>query len=647
MASSVWVEAAMLPFLLLLGLALSSRFATKAEVNERFLALAWAALAATAMDVVVRIVPTLAPENYFVAEVEHHFAVIVCGYCLLRYVAAYVQQSENPFVKFNFLLLCVSSLLLFLHLAGWGRLAGPLYQVLSFGPGALFALEAFCLQLIYQKYYGNGQFIVMNLLFLLLIDAFVIQYVLRQDFPVIFVVATILLFITFFYLQAPAYRQIVEAGEQTEKERIIAEFSIQQTNKANRAKSDFLANTSHEIRTPMNAILGMNEMILKEAVNDPETRDASFDIQRAGNHLLNIINNILDISKIESGKMELFAEDYHLWKSIKDWEDFTHKRIQAKIQEREKREHKLEEKIALQFNIDVDKTLPDFLHGDSVRLSQILTNLLSNAVKYTREGSITLAIRGEMETKARVKLRFYVSDTGIGISKEALPRLFEPFERMNLLETRDVLGAGLGMPLVKHLVKLMSGEITVTSEYGVGTTVMVDIPQYVATGPTAKENTIAAYEEEYEREKQRKEREAREAAEAEENSGPFTCPDAHILVVDDTPVNLVVAKGMLGSTEARIDTAESGEDALKMMEKTHYDVVFLDHKMPGMDGVETLTRARGLGQMTEGTMYVALTANADARAQYIGLGFDDYLPKPFKSEAMMEILRRFLKKPRA
>ena len=643
MESTVWIEAAMLPFLVILGISLASRFATKSDVSESFLALAWSALAATSMDVIVRIVPSLSPGNFFIAEVEHHFAVTVCSYCLLRYVAAYVQQSSNPVVKINFLILCVSVTLLFLHLLGWGTLRGPLYQVLSFGPAALFAIEAFCLQLIYQKYYGNGQFIVMNLIFLLLIDAFVIQYVLRQNFPVIFVVATILLFITFFYLQAPTYRQIVYAGEQTEKERTIAEWSIQQTNRANRAKSDFLANTSHEIRTPMNAILGMNEMILKTSLADPDTRMAANDIQRAGNHLLNIINNILDISKIESGKMELFAEDYHLWHHIKEWEDFTHKQIQEEQREKRERENSAIHTIrgTIQFNIDVDKTLPEFLHGDIVRLQQIMTNLLSNAVKFTREGSITLTVSGEMETKTRIILRISVADTGIGLYEADLKRIFEPFERANLLETRDVLGAGLGMPLVRHLVKLMNGEISIESEYGKGTIVTVSIPQYVAASGNGV--TIAEYEEEYELEKLRKEKEAQEAAEAAANSGPFTCPDAKLLIVDDTPVNLVVAKGMMGGTEAHIDTAESGEDALEKMQKTHYDIVFLDHKMPGMDGIETLGHAKALGEITKGTIYVALTANADARAQYIGFGFDEYLPKPFKSDALMAILRKFLK----
>ncbi|MBR1673190.1 MAG: response regulator, partial [Fretibacterium sp.] len=346
---------------------------------------------------------------------------------------------------------------------------------------------------------------------------------------------------------------------------------------------------------------------------------------------LNIINNILDISKIESGKMELFTEDYHLWRLIKDWEDFTYKDIDEKARGRD-----------LKLVLEVDKSLPDHLHGDVVRLRQITTNVLDNAVKYTQKGSVTLAVHGEMKSSSRLLLRLVITDTGIGVHQEELPRIFEPFERMNLVETRDVLGAGLGLPLVKHLVRLMGGTIHIESEYGLGTRVTVEIPQLLVSGPNATDFTIAEYEAQMEQEEQRKAKESPEPDMIDD--GPFICPSARILIVDDTPVNLVVAKGMLAPTQAQIEMVESGEEALEKLEKEHYDIVFLDHKMPGMDGVETLEHARAL-EGTEGTVYVALTANADARAQYIGFGFDDYLPKPFKSEAMIAILRAYVKKP--
>ncbi|MCR4818122.1 MAG: response regulator [Fretibacterium sp.] len=628
MANTVWIEATILPFLLIFGVSLSSRFATSVDVNRRFLALVWSTFVAAAMDVMLRFIYLLMPVSHPLVETMYSISVNVASYCLLRYVVAYVHQGGHRWMKFNTLLLQASIVLLSLHIMSFSALRGPLYGVLSSGPALFFTIEAFILQLIYQKYYGNGQFIVMNFLFMLLLDAFVIQYVLQQDYPVIYVVATVLLFITFFYLEAPTYRQLVAAGEMAEAERARAEDSIRQTNRANQAKSNFLANTSHEIRTPMNAILGMNEMILKE-VHDEEIQEAAHDIQKAGQHLLNIINNILDISKVESGKMELFTEDYHQWRIIKDMENYVYQEL---------REYGKEGQV--KFIIDVDKTMPDYLHVDVVRLRQITMNLLNNAIKYTNSGTITYRVQGERKSVSRLLLKISIIDTGIGIRSDELPRIFEPFERMNLVETRDVLGAGLGLPLVRNLVKLMGGTIDIESEYGRGTQVRVEIPLLLVPGSGV---TIAEYEVQMEEEARRKAEEKAEKLSADEEEGPFSCPDAHILVVDDTPVNLVVAKGMLGKTKAQIDMAESGEEALKAMEAKHYDLVFLDHKMPGMDGVETLQRARNLSE-TEGTIFVALTANADARAQYIGLGFDDYLPKPFKSEAMVSILRAYLKK---
>jgi signal transduction histidine kinase/CheY-like chemotaxis protein len=625
LANAVWIEAAVLPFLLVFGISLSSRFATSVDVNRCFLALVWSALIAMTGDIILRTMRILMPVIHPLMETLYAIAINCSAYCLLRYVAAYVRQARWRGMKFNTWILWFSIALLSLHLLSFNTFWGPLYQMLSSGPALLFTIEAFILQLIYQKYYGNGQFIVMNLLFMLLLDAFVIQYVLQQDYPVIYVVATVLLFITFFYLEAPTYRQLVSAGEMAEAERARAEESIRQTNRANQAKSNFLANTSHEIRTPMNAILGMNEMILKEA-HDAETQEAAQDIQKAGQHLLNIINNILDISKIESGKMELFTEDYHQWRIIRDMEDYAY---------RELREQGKDGRVKIV--LDVDKTLPDHLHGDVVRLRQITINLLNNAVKYTRSGTITYRVRGEMKSASRILMKTTIIDTGIGIREEELSRIFEPFERMNLLETRDVLGAGLGLPLVKNLVRLMGGTIDIKSEYGHGTEVHVEVPLLRVPG---SDDTIAEYEVRMEEQARRKAE--KQAEEASVDEGPFACPNAHILVVDDTPVNLVVAKGMLSPTKAQVDLVESGEDALKAMDAMHYDLVFLDHKMPGMDGVETLERARTL-QNTEETIFVALTANADARAQYIGLGFDDYLPKPFKSEAMIAIMRAYVK----
>ena len=460
----------------------------------------------------------------------------------------------------------------------------------------------------------------MNLLFILLIDSFLLQYLFKQNIPLVYTVATMMLAFTFFYLEAPTYRQLIIAHKEIDQARIRAEASIHQATIANKAKSNFLASTSHEIRTPMNAILGINDMILAENP-DNESRKAALAVKGAGEYLLALVNNILDISKIEAGKMELYESDYHLWELLKECEADMIERLKGKN--------------SIKFIVNADKNMPEHLHGDVLRLKQVLINLLGNAAKYTENGAITLKVSGEKKSGAVVLMKFIIEDTGIGMREEEQARIYEPFERANIVETRHIPGAGLGLTLVKNIIDIMSGRISLTSEYGKGTAFTVEIPQRLAPGEYM---TFQEYEGFMSRQPV-----SSETSESEQDSGPDVWPDAKILVVDDTPVNLVVAKGMLKTSEAEIDTSESGEDALEMMKASHYDLVFLDHKMPGMDGIETLKHAK---EFAEGTKFIALTANAgaNARNEYISLGFDDYLPNPFKGEDMMKILKTYLKK---
>ncbi|MBQ4430383.1 MAG: response regulator, partial [Synergistaceae bacterium] len=425
------------------------------------------------------------------------------------------------------------------------------------------------------------------------------------------------LYVIFFYYEAPAYRRMLTVERDLEASKIEAEHSAKVAYAANRAKSDFLANTSHEIRTPMNAILGMNEMILKDS-HDPSIRKSALDIRRAGNHLLSIINNILDISKIESGKMELYKTNYHIWHMLKDIEEGIYEAVREK---------------GLSFVLDVDRELPEHLYGDEDHIRQIIENLADNAVKYTQKGTITLSVSGNREGRTRLRLSFAVKDTGIGIRRDDLPKLFDSFERVNLNETQNIQGAGLGLTLARYLVELMGGTIKAESEYGKGSVFTAEIMQELAQ--EGFQGTIGEYESMLEDESERA---------PKDDGRPFECPDASILVVDDTPVNLVVARGMLKEYGAHVDTAESGEDALKLIETQRYDVIFLDHKMPGMDGVETLNRAREIDGPSRLARYVALTANSGTglRDEYITLGFNDYLPKPMKPDALRKILAEMI-----
>ncbi len=630
---NVWIEATMLPFLGVMAAFLFARYKTNAVVNVRFRMLALSTFLATLLEVVSTLLVDGWSHSHtlnLAVRTVYYAAVYVNTYHLMRYVEAYVRVDNPKFDSFNRVLLASSFVVLALNLmpgiSGFfftvpmdgGLIRGP-YNTLWRSVYVFYFIAMACwLQVTHKEFYtGKSQYMVMNILGIALIVSYVIQYMIVRTILVTYAVEAVIVIITFFYYEAPAYRQMLTVEKELEESRLKAEHSTQITNAANRAKSDFLANTSHEIRTPMNAILGMNEMILKES-KDAEIRQASLDIRKAGNHLLSIINNILDISKIESGKMELYNADYHLCQMLKDVEEGMYEAVHEK---------------GLQFVVETEKTLPEHLYGDEDHIRQVMMNLVDNAVKYTKKGRITLNVSGHMLPHERVKLLITVKDTGIGIRRSDLTKLFRSFERVNLNETQSIQGAGLGLTLVRYLVELMDGTVKADSVYGKGSTFTVELVQQLSL--EGFQGTVEDYEERMRTSPRRQE---------QEDTTPFTCPDASILVVDDTPVNLVVARGMLTDTLAHVETAESGEECLKLIESNHYDIIFLDHKMPGLDGVETLHRAKEIDGPSRLSAYIALTANSGTglREEYISLGFNDYLPKPMKADALKKIIARYL-----
>ena len=606
--SEIYIEISMLPFLLVLTMFLGGRMAVKSEINRRFLILVITTLSAAFFESVIEIFSKMETSSLYMKI--FYGIVNINAYSLMAYVAAYTRRITQRFMELNFFALVVSIIMLFI----FGS-EEKVYMVFSPGLAVIFVIEGFVLQLIYQEHYGNGQFIVMNFLFILLIDSFIFQYLFKQNIPLVYTVATIMLVFTFFYMEAPAYRQLITAHMDTERARNETELSIQRATSANQTKSSFLASTSHEIRTPMNAILGINDMIINELVvsDDEESKNAAQNIRRAGNYLLTLVNNILDISKIEAGKMDLYESDYHLWDILWECEGLAR--------------HKLN-KNNVTFNLEADDNMPEHLHGDSLRLKQALTNLLDNAAKYTQKGSVTLKVLSERNDDG-IKLSLIIQDTGLGMKENDLPKIFAPFERVNIIETRNILGAGLGLTLVKDIAEIMKGEISIESSYGHGTKAVFTVPQKISP----EKFSLKEYKDFIE---------AQHKLDIDAVKDTRTqWPDAKILVVDDTPVNLVVAKGMLKSSKADVQTAESGEEALEKIKSEHFDIVFLDHKMPGLDGIQTLKQAKPIAPDTR---FIALTANAGANARndYIAEGFDDYLPKPFKSLEMMNILKTFL-----
>ena len=393
--------------------------------------------------------------------------------------------------------------------------------------------------------------------------------------------------------------------QEEEKARVNAEAA----EAANQAKSQFLANMSHEIRTPLNAILGLSEMALRE--EDPREKDACLkDIRGSGQNLLENINSILDLSKIEEGKMEVEPEEYRILSVLHDV--ITVLGLRA-------REKKLD------FRAEIDETIPAVLWGDNVHISHIIMNLGSNAVKYTQEGAVTLSVTWEPEAGARGVLVLHMKDTGVGIRREDMPYLFRSYGRLDRKANRHIEGTGLGLSIVQNLTELMHGTVGVESVYGQGSDFWVRLPQTVIDAAPC-----GPY---------------RESVQREEglHQASFSAPDAVVLLVDDQPINQKVCLGLLEPYGMQVFTAASGPEAIERMTQVWPDLVLMDHMMPGMDGVEATTRIRTMGKKDPYFAVVpilALTANAmkGAREFFLANGFNDFISKPMDLNKLDRVL---------
>lgn len=396
----------------------------------------------------------------------------------------------------------------------------------------------------------------------------------------------------------------------------LARMEERRAKAASEAKSAFLANMSHEIRTPINAVLGMNEVILRECKDD-NILEYARNIEGAGRTLLSLINDILDFSKIEAGSMEIHEAAYDLGSVINDVYNMVHIKAEQKD---------------LDLVFDIDDDLPSTLFGDEMRLRQIMVNVLNNAVKYTSEGYVRLRISGKRNFDNSIVLNIIVKDTGIGIKEEDRQVLFDKFKRVDIDKNKTVEGSGLGLAITSSLLDLMGGSIQVESQYGEGSSFIMNLPQKVLSDePLGDFSTRLSHSN----------------GEHKDYKERFTAPDAKILVVDDTPMNHVVIKELLKPTKVIVESARSGAECLERQKKEKFDIIFLDYRMPELDGIETLAlMKKDSDSLNRETPVIVLTANAisGARENFIREGFDDYLSKPVESDKLEETMIKFLPK---
>ena len=406
---------------------------------------------------------------------------------------------------------------------------------------------------------------------------------------------------------------LATAAIKTAREMMAIEKEKQVAIASSQAKAQFLANMSHEIRTPINTIIGMNEMILREN-RDESVHEYAYNVNNASKMLLGLVNDVLDFSKIESGKMEIVNGEYHLSKLLADVVNGI--RVKA-------------ENKNLLFKVDIDPSLPSVLYGDEIRIRQILNNLLSNAVKYTQNGSVGLYVRG-IRDNSELIMHMSVEDTGMGIKPEDMGDLFESFRRLEENKNRFIEGTGLGLNITKQLAEMMGGYVAVTSEYGKGSCFTVNIPQKIVG-----DSPLGKLEDAY----------RRDILDKKENKFVLYAPTAEILVVDDNKMNLSVVSSLLKRTAVKLTLAGSGTECLELCKNHKYDLILMDHMMPEPDGIETLHMLRkDRNSRNRTTDVIVLTANAIAgmSKMYIEEGFTDYLSKPIVAEDLEKMIAAYL-----
>lgn len=534
-------------------------------------------------------------------------------------LASYFELSFGNFEKkaiwkFNIIVFIIYIILLIINLFT-GIISLYHYDVHEYvhGPlfypvGILFAVYAYSFSVfVFARNYKQIQKRI-RMTFALTISTIIIgmivQPLINDEITITGLLVSVGLFILYMTVETEDYIDLLKANADL----LIAR---EEADLANKAKSTFLANMSHEIRTPLNAFLGLNDLIIDESL-DVATIENAQHIKSAGNALLSIVNEVLDISKIEAGTIEIHNRPYYLGEIIKDIDVIIGTRAKDK---------------GIPFMMDIDDSLPNQLIGDAAKIRQVLINVLSNSVKYTSSGAIVFTLRGTLQDDL-LMLKMQIFDTGIGIKKEDLTHLFESYRRVDLKKNKNVEGTGLGLSIVKQSIDMMGGSISVRSNYGLGTTFYMEILQPITSLMTIKEYLNE-----------------QKITNLDKIKDSFTASKAKILIVDDNEMNLKVACGFLKSTYAQITTAGGGPEGLDILEREKFDLVLLDSFMPIIDGTQILKKVRANKKnINYATPIIVLTADAlsGSKEKYISIGFNDYLSKPVDASSLKGILLTYL-----
>ena len=612
---NIYFEVAAIGFITVLLLYLHIEYPKASESNRRYRQWVTWILAGLIIDVIAsrttdygEMIP---PFLNILVNTAYFMIATGCFYCLVGYLHSIVKGRFSDFYMKSLRVLCIVYMIFLTAniFTGWlftfdenGTYThGPLYALIYILQIVVIVMSIILL-LSSSKKLEKRQLGAIWLFMAIILAGFILQAVLFPKTLLVFYNFALAAMTVLFVIETPDYVKLADALKEAAEQRKRADI-------ANQAKSNFLANMSHEIRTPMNAIVGLDEMVIRES-DSPKVKKHALDIKSAGNTLLSIINDILDLSKIESGKMELVPVDYDFASVLNDIVNMTMKKASDK---------------GLSYELEVDPDIPCELHGDEIRIRQIILNLTNNAIKYTAEGGVKLSLSYRREDQ---KLIICVRDTGVGIKPEDMDRLFSSFQRLDETRNRNIEGTGLGLNITKQLVELMGGSINVESVYGEGSCFTAEVIQKIVS-----ETPIGDYKEHLSN-----------ALDINEEFKPrLVAPDAKILIVDDNEMNLEVITGLLEDTRISVTTALSGRECIEILEQKSFDMVFLDQMMPELSGTRTLEIINEK-HLCENTPVIVLTADAivGARESYVKAGFADYLSKPVMYPELEDMLMKYL-----